>query len=162
MLNEYDDMVLAGVKPDTLIMNCVVEAKAQNEGTQQARETLQVNMRIAATAEQWWFQPTQERPAVDTTGCGDAFAAGFLFGWSGAADVRRGLVYGCACGAAAVGQVGGSSPLAVENVNLCMRRNEGIYRDLPDAGSDEEKAAAAWQTNSYFRESPFAPAEERS
>ena len=44
VLNEYDDMVLAGVKPDTLIMNCLVEAKAQNEGTQQARETLQVSI----------------------------------------------------------------------------------------------------------------------
>jgi len=40
VLNEYDDMVLAGVVPDTLILNCLVEAKAQNQGTQQARETL--------------------------------------------------------------------------------------------------------------------------
>ena len=31
---------------------------------------------------------------------------GFLFGWCGARDVQRGLVYGCACGGAAVGQVG--------------------------------------------------------
>ena len=81
---------------------------------------------IAVDRAQWWFQPTRPRPVVDTTGCGDAFAAGFLFGWCGSHDVRRGLVYGCACGAAAVGQVGGSSPIAVEEINACMRRNEGM------------------------------------
>jgi len=86
--------------------------------------TLGADGALAATPEQWWFQPNQERPVVDTTGCGDAFAAGFLFGWCGSRDVRRGLVYGCACGAAAVGQVGGSTPLDAESVNVCMRRNE--------------------------------------
>ena len=81
---------------------------------------------IAASSEAMWFQPTS--PAanpVDATGCGDAFAAGFLFGWCGARDVRRGLVYGCACGGAAVAQVGGSTPLDAASVNACMRRNEG-------------------------------------
>lgn len=57
VLNEYDDMVLAGVKPDTLIMNCLVEAKAQNEGTQQARETLQVR----GTAEAMAVRPPKTR-----------------------------------------------------------------------------------------------------
>lgn len=42
VLNEYDDMVLAGVKPDTQVLNCLIEAKAQHQGTQQARETLEV------------------------------------------------------------------------------------------------------------------------
>jgi len=86
---------------------------------------------IAASAEAMWFQPTS--PAanpVDATGCGDAFAAGFLFGWCGARDVQRGLVYGCACGGAAVGQVGGSTPLDAASVNACMRRNEGVGCDL--------------------------------
>ena len=63
---------------------------------------------------------------VDTTGAGDAFAAGFLFGWCGSRDVQRGLVYGCACGTAAVGQVGGSTPLDAAAVDATMRRNEGI------------------------------------
>ena len=40
-------------------------------------------------------------------------------------DVRRGLVYGCACGSAAVGQVGGSTPLDPTEVDLGMRRNSG-------------------------------------
>jgi hypothetical protein len=57
VLNEYDDMVLAGVKPDTLIMNCLVEAKAQNEGTQQAQETLQVR----GTAEAMAVRPPKIR-----------------------------------------------------------------------------------------------------
>jgi len=91
--------------------------------------TLGADGAVAATSEQWWFQPTQERPVVDTTGCGDAFAAGFLFGWCGSRDVRRGLVYGCACGAAAVSQVGGSTPLDAASVNACMRRNEGVILD---------------------------------
>ena len=81
---------------------------------------------IAVDRSSWWFQPTRPRPVVDTTGCGDAFAAGFLFGWCGSRDVRRGLVYGCACGAAAVGQVGGSEPIDVQEINACMRRNEGM------------------------------------
>ena len=42
VLNEYDNMVAAGVTPDALTLNCVVEAKAQHEGTQQARETLKL------------------------------------------------------------------------------------------------------------------------
>ena len=67
----------------------------------------------------------QERAVKDTTGCGDAFAAGFLFGWCGSRDVQRGLVYGCACGSAAVGQVGGSTPLDPTEVDLGMRRNSG-------------------------------------
>jgi len=83
---------------------------------------------VAATEQQWWFQPNQERAVKDTTGCGDAFAAGFLFGWCGSRDVQRGLVYGCACGAAAVGITGGSEPLSATSVNACMRRNEGVQR----------------------------------
>ena len=44
--------------------------------------------------------------------------------------MRRGLVYGCACGGAAVAQVGGSTPLDAASVNACMRRNEGVGCDL--------------------------------
>jgi sugar/nucleoside kinase (ribokinase family) len=109
-----------------------------------ARETPAVVVRNAegeadaddADGGQWWFQPTTPRPTVDTTGCGDAFAAGFLYGWCGSRDVRRGLVYGCACGSAAVGQVGGSTPLDAESVNKMMRRNEGIDRSLHAAYRD--------------------------
>ena len=36
--------------------------------------------------------------------------------------MRRGLVYGCACGAAAVGQLGGSAPLDARAVDAAMSR----------------------------------------
>ena len=68
----------------------------------------------------WWRQRTKRVDVVDTTGAGDAFAAGFLYGWLGGRDVRRGLVYGCACGAAAVGQMGGSRPLPAAAIDECM------------------------------------------
>lgn len=104
---------------------------------------------IAASADEWWFQPTTPLAPVDTTGCGDAFAAGFLYGWCGSRDVSRGLVYGCACGAAALGQVGGSTPLDAEDINRCMRRNEGArensltFRNDPRASVASHLSAAA-------------------
>ena len=87
-------------------------------------------MAAAATGERW-TQETVATTVVDTTGAGDAFAAGFLFGWVGgggqdgaaAAQSDRvclGLSYGCAAGAAAVGQMGGSSPLPAEKVDSAM------------------------------------------
>ena len=118
---------------------------------------------IAVDRSSWWFQPTRPRPVVDTTGCGDAFAAGFLFGWCGSRDVRRGLVYGCACGAAAVGQVGGSEPIDVQEINACMRRNEGMMLKRSAecfAGLHDECAGGGvspdWQT--LLAQTEVAPA----
>ena len=34
------------------------------------------------------YQPNAPLPVTDATGCGDAYAAGFLFGWAGEKDVR--------------------------------------------------------------------------
>ena len=45
---------------------------------------------------------------------------GWRVGGGAARDGRRGLVYGCACGSAAVGQMGGSSPLPAEKVDSAM------------------------------------------
>ena len=92
---------------------------------------------------------------VDTTGAGDAFAAGFLFGWCGSRDVRRGLVYGCACGAAAVGQIGGSTPLDADSINACMIRDAGLsgtsFDTFPEAMSMEvpvpELPANGWSSS---------------
>ena len=42
------------------------------------------------------------------------------YAWTQTADVALGLMYGCACGAAAIGQMGGSTPLDPAEINRCM------------------------------------------
>jgi ribokinase len=51
-------------------------------------------------------------PAVDTTGAGDALAAGFIAARGRGADLERALAVGCAAGALAVGTVGARVPLS--------------------------------------------------
>ena len=65
-----------------------------------------------------------------------AFAAGFLFGWVASRDVRRGLVYGCACGSAAVSQMGGSTPLESRTVDQFLPRvlADGQWATAEDCG----------------------------
>ena len=99
--------------------------------------TLGAEGAIAANQRQeWWFQPTVPQSPVDTTGCGDAFAAGFLFGWCGSRDVRRGLVYGCACGSAAVGTMGGATPLDSATVDQFLPKvaADGAWGTAADFG----------------------------
>lgn len=93
---------------------------------------------LAASASQRWEQRTVRREAVDATGAGDAFAAGFLFGWCCSGDVPLGLEYGCACGAAAVGQMGGSTPLAADEVNKWAR----LFRKKATAAASKAAPAA--------------------
>lgn len=90
---------------------------------------------IAVSREERWEQPTMARQVVDTTGAGDAFAAGFLYGWCQAEDVRLGLIFGCACGAAAVGQMGGSHPLPPDEINRCMLGITPTSRFTPAAST---------------------------
>jgi sugar/nucleoside kinase (ribokinase family) len=47
---------------------------------------------------------------VDSTGAGDAFAAGLLAGWSSGASPREALAEGCRLGAYAVGVIGARPP----------------------------------------------------
>jgi sugar/nucleoside kinase (ribokinase family) len=54
--------------------------------------------------------------AVDSTGAGDAFAAGFLHGWLGGLAVREALRSGCSLAARAVGSVG-ARPTATSNAD---------------------------------------------
>ena len=129
LCNQREAAAIAGVpfsgrRPTWAQMDETV-ARLRSMGARLVVITLGSEGAIAASADEWWFQPNEAVAPVDTTGCGDAFAAGFLYGWCGSRDVGRGLVYGCACGAAAVGQVGGSVPLDAEDIDRCMRRNEG-------------------------------------
>jgi hypothetical protein len=43
VLAEYDAMVQASIPPDLLALNCIVEAKAQAEGTVAAQQTMKVH-----------------------------------------------------------------------------------------------------------------------
>ena len=122
LCNQREAAAIAGVsyegrRPSWAELDRAVSALLQM-GVPLVVITLGADGAIAASNAQWWFQPTiREESPVDTTGCGDAFVAGFLFGWCGGRDVRRGLVYGCACGSAAVGQMGGSTPLTSDTIN---------------------------------------------
>lgn len=133
--NEKEAASIAGVtydeaRPPWKALEQSVQ-KLQKAGAPLVVVTLGPEGAIAAQSDPlyWWYQPNRELDVVDATGCGDAFAAGFLFGWCSSGNVRRGLTYGCACGGAAVSQLGGSTPLGREQVDYCMRYNEGIEKE---------------------------------
>jgi sugar/nucleoside kinase (ribokinase family) len=58
--------------------------------------------------ERWEDDAGFQVQAVDPTGAGDAFNAGFLFGYLAGWPLKRCLTWGNACGAMTVGQPGGS------------------------------------------------------
>ncbi|WP_299592698.1 carbohydrate kinase family protein [uncultured Tateyamaria sp.] len=55
--------------------------------------------------------PAPAVEVIDTTGAGDAFNGGFLVAWLSGAPLAQALSAGVRCGAAAVGQVGGTGGL---------------------------------------------------
>jgi ribokinase len=59
---------------------------------------------------------------VDTTGAGDAFAAGFLTAWLDERDPTRALAVGNACGAVAVGVEGPDANLSWERIESMLGR----------------------------------------
>lgn len=66
---------------------------------------------VAASPDGFESVPAEPAIVVDTTGAGDAFAAGFLAAWEGSASVRDALTAGARWGARAVSAVG-ARPLA--------------------------------------------------
>jgi sugar/nucleoside kinase (ribokinase family) len=69
------------------------------------------------------FEPPLTIEAVDTTGAGDAFDAGFLSAWLDGADLERCLQRGNACGALTAAHIGGSGAIDLERVAALLRRH---------------------------------------
>ncbi|WP_233147128.1 carbohydrate kinase family protein [Paenibacillus selenitireducens] len=72
--------------------------------------------------------PGYNVPVVDTTGAGDSFNAGYIFGFLSGMPVKDCLVYGNACGALSVGEYGGSAgtvdlPTLVEFIQERLSEN---------------------------------------
>jgi sugar/nucleoside kinase (ribokinase family) len=65
----------------------------------------------ALAPEGWIDAPATRVPVVDSTGAGDAFIAGFVAGWLDGRPMPACLALGNACGAVAVGRVGGAGRL---------------------------------------------------
>jgi len=61
---------------------------------------------VVATAEETIWVPAFAITPVDTTGCGDAFSAGFLTGRATGLDLRAAAVLGCATAAQVAGGLG--------------------------------------------------------
>jgi sugar/nucleoside kinase (ribokinase family) len=63
----------------------------------------------------------EDVPVVDTTGAGDSFNAGFIYGFVRGLPLDRCLEYGNACGNICVGVMGGANAdLGIENVEMVM------------------------------------------
>ncbi|MDR3138312.1 MAG: sugar kinase [Treponema sp.] len=63
-----------------------------------------------------------DAPVVDTTGAGDSFNAGFIYGFVRGLPPERCLEYGNACGNICVGVMGGANAdLNIENVEAVMK-----------------------------------------
>jgi sugar/nucleoside kinase (ribokinase family) len=61
--------------------------------------------------------PTSREQVVDTTGAGDAFAAGFVFEYlRSGGDVREALRLGCALGTCLVQRIGASATPSLEDI----------------------------------------------
>jgi sugar/nucleoside kinase (ribokinase family) len=63
---------------------------------------------VAATETESLSAPAPAITAIDTTGAGDAFNAGFLHAWLDKGDVRQALAAGIDCGSLAVQSIGGA------------------------------------------------------
>lgn len=68
---------------------------------------LGANGAIACRNDERASHPGFRVPVVDTTGAGDCFDAGFLYGWVKGWSLDRCLALGCACGALSVSAPGG-------------------------------------------------------
>jgi sugar/nucleoside kinase (ribokinase family) len=59
--------------------------------------------------------PSYDVPVVDTTGAGDVFSAGFIYGYLHNWDLEKSIRYGSASAALSIAKMGGQSALPTEN-----------------------------------------------
>jgi ribokinase len=72
---------------------------------------------LVETADRRVEHPGVGGPAVDTTGAGDAFAAGFIAARGRGADLEHALAVACGAGALAVGTAGARVPLSWDAID---------------------------------------------
>jgi sugar/nucleoside kinase (ribokinase family) len=70
------------------------------------------------------FAPAFTVTAVDTTGAGDAFDAGFLSAWLDGTDLRACVVRGNACGALTAAHIGGTGAVDQERVAALLAQRD--------------------------------------
>ncbi|MDR0497532.1 MAG: PfkB family carbohydrate kinase, partial [Treponema sp.] len=78
--------------------------------------------------ERYAIDAMEDVKVVDTTGAGDSFNAGFIFGHIKGLSAAECLEYGNACGNISVGTVGGSNAdLSMENVSKIIQTHKRSY-----------------------------------
>ncbi|HSB78511.1 MAG TPA: sugar kinase [Candidatus Methylomirabilis sp.] len=122
---------------------CALAAEAEWQGAAAALanrvETLVVKRgpagAVAFRRGRKWEHPGFPVEAVDPTGAGDAFNAGFLFGWLADWTVAECLLWGNACGALTVCRPGGSGAFACgAEVVTFIGRGLGAGKQGPETG----------------------------
>ena len=81
---------------------------------------------LACQGKEVAFVPAKEVRVVDTTGAGDSFNSGFLYGMLSGASLKRCLAYGVFCGTATVQDYGGNTVFPSEEELLRACREETI------------------------------------
>lgn len=97
----------AGVK--TVIIKCGKKGCYVLESEKSRENGIQEEKHLSDSAAGYYVPAVPNVHCVDTTGAGDSFAAGFVYGISEGWDVRKCAEFANQCGAKAVAQVGATS-----------------------------------------------------
>jgi sulfofructose kinase len=104
---------------------------AQRYGCRLAAATLGQEGVLAWNGQQFHYVPAYRVDAVDTTGAGDTFHAGFIYAFLQGWPLRRQLEFACAAAAlncTAVGARGGIQPVVkIEQFMATATRHQGIF-----------------------------------
>jgi len=110
--NDREVSAVEELEPE-LRADCTLVVKQGSEGA------------LAITAEEEYYHAGFGVDPVDTSGAGDAFAAGFLTGWLDGDDIERCLAVGNACGALAAEQLGARTTPTRGAVEQLLDRETG-------------------------------------